>query len=170
MIISCEACNKKFEINSNLIPSEGRSLQCGSCNNKWFFKKTLKKEKKIILDKQTENIKKKVPDDTEELISEAENAISKTNYKKSKKNKINILSFLIIFVITTAALIILADTFKNFINLFIPGFDLILNNLYESLISLVKSISSKGICWPISPSLFTIPIVAPSFDTPSIDL
>ena len=137
MIISCEACNKKFEINSNLIPSEGRSLQCGSCNNKWFFKKTLKKEKKIILDKQTENIKKKVPDDTEELISEAENAISKTNYKKSKKNKINILSFLIVFIITLISIIILADTFKNFINHLIPGFDLILNSLYETLVDII---------------------------------
>ena len=39
MIISCEVCNKKFEINSNLIPSDGRTLQCGSCNHKWFFKK-----------------------------------------------------------------------------------------------------------------------------------
>ena len=85
MIISCPACNKNFEINSNLIHSEGRSLQCGSCNHKWFFKKKLKKEKNIILDKQTEYLKKKVPEDTEELISEAENAITKRNHRKSKK-------------------------------------------------------------------------------------
>ena len=137
MIISCPACNKNFEINSNLIPSEGRSLQCGSCNHKWFFKKKLKKEKNIILDKQTEYLKKKVPDDTEELINEAENAITKRNHRKNKKNKLHILSFLIVFIITLIAIIILADTFKNFINQLVPGFDLILNSLYETLIDIM---------------------------------
>ena len=36
-------------------------------------------------------------------------------------------------IITFVALIILADTFKNSIKLLIPGFDLILNSLYETL-------------------------------------
>ena len=39
MIIQCINCNKKFEVNSDLIPSEGRNIQCGSCNHLWFFKK-----------------------------------------------------------------------------------------------------------------------------------
>ena len=133
MIISCEACNKKFEIDSNLIPSEGRTLQCGSCNHKWFFKKIVKKKKKIILEKSEEYIEKKLPEDTEELINEAEKAISNKNNIRSKKKTIGILSFLIVFVITLAAIIILADTFKNPIKIFIPGFDIILDNLYESL-------------------------------------
>ena len=38
MIISCINCNKKFEVNSDLIPNEGRLLQCSSCNQEWFFK------------------------------------------------------------------------------------------------------------------------------------
>jgi len=38
MIITCNKCNKKFEIDENLIPYEGRLLQCGSCNHRWFFK------------------------------------------------------------------------------------------------------------------------------------
>jgi len=129
MIISCEACNKKFEIDSNLIPSEGRTLQCGSCNHKWFFKK----KKKIILEKSEEYIEKKLPEDTEELINEAEKTISKKNNIQTKKKTIGILSFLIVFVITLAAIIILADTFKNPIKIFIPGFDIILDNLYETL-------------------------------------
>ena len=37
MIISCEKCNKKFEISDDLIPSKGRILQCGSCLHKWHF-------------------------------------------------------------------------------------------------------------------------------------
>ena len=39
MIITCNNCNKKFNIDSNLIPDKGRSLQCASCDHKWFFKK-----------------------------------------------------------------------------------------------------------------------------------
>jgi len=39
MIITCNNCNKKFNIDSNLIPDMGRLLQCASCDHKWFFKK-----------------------------------------------------------------------------------------------------------------------------------
>ena len=39
MIIECIKCSKKFEVNSELIPSEGRTIQCGSCNHVWFFDK-----------------------------------------------------------------------------------------------------------------------------------
>ena len=39
MIITCNNCNKKFDIDSNLIPDNGRLLQCASCDHKWFFKK-----------------------------------------------------------------------------------------------------------------------------------
>ena len=41
MIITCNNCNKKFELDSNLIPDKGRLLQCASCNHKWFFKKKI---------------------------------------------------------------------------------------------------------------------------------
>ena len=41
MIISCNNCNKNFEINSNLIPEKGRLLECNSCNHRWFFKKKI---------------------------------------------------------------------------------------------------------------------------------
>ncbi len=39
MIITCNNCNKKFDIDSNLISDNGRLLQCSSCDHKWFFKK-----------------------------------------------------------------------------------------------------------------------------------
>ena len=41
MIITCDNCNKKFDIDSNLIPDKGRLLQCASCDHKWFFKKEI---------------------------------------------------------------------------------------------------------------------------------
>ena len=48
MIIACPCGKKKFEVNSSLIPSEGKMLQCGTCSEKWFFKKEIKKEPKIL--------------------------------------------------------------------------------------------------------------------------
>ena len=39
MIIECVNCSKKFDVNSDLIPSAGRTIQCGSCNHVWFYKK-----------------------------------------------------------------------------------------------------------------------------------
>ena len=47
MIISCPECNKKFEINSKLIPKNGRLLKCGSCNYEWFFSEQTTNEKNI---------------------------------------------------------------------------------------------------------------------------
>ena len=37
MIIECINCSKIFDVNSDLIPSTGRTIQCGSCNHVWFF-------------------------------------------------------------------------------------------------------------------------------------
>ena len=49
MIISCEKCDKKFELSDELIPEEGRLLQCGSCSYKWHYTptKTIKLENQI---------------------------------------------------------------------------------------------------------------------------
>ena len=41
MIIICNNCNKKFSVDSNLIPDKGRLLQCAACNHKWYFKKEI---------------------------------------------------------------------------------------------------------------------------------
>ena len=44
MIITCNNCNKNFEVDSSVIPENGRLLQCNSCNYKWFFKKAIIKD------------------------------------------------------------------------------------------------------------------------------
>ena len=38
MIIECICGQKKFEVNSELIPDTGRTIQCGSCDKVWFYK------------------------------------------------------------------------------------------------------------------------------------
>ena len=37
MIIKCINCNKKFNVNQNLIPEHGRLIECGSCNHVWHY-------------------------------------------------------------------------------------------------------------------------------------
>ena len=130
MIIACPKCKKKFDIEDSLIPEKGRLLQCSSCNNKWFFKKTIEVKKKIerISTKTKTN---KIPKETEDIIIEAEE--NNTKVENLKKNKLPILNLLLITIISFAALIIFLDTFKIQINNFVPGFEFLLENFYETL-------------------------------------
>ena len=130
MIIACPKCKKKFDIEDSLIPEKGRLLQCSSCDNKWFFKKTIEVKKKIerISTKTKAN---KIPKETEDIIIEAE----KNNTKVENLKKINlpILNLLLVILISFTALIIFLDTFKIQINNLVPGFEFLLENFYETL-------------------------------------
>ena len=143
MIITCEKCSKKFNLEDSLIPDEGRELQCGSCSHKWFFKKkeSLIKDKNVVSknvstnsnidddyinNEKTNNIKEKIIEIQKDEIQD----INK-NQKNKKNPKIIKNSF--VLIISIAALIVLLDTFKFQLNNYIPKLDLILNNLYESL-------------------------------------
>ena len=115
MIIQCINCNKKFNVNSDLIPDNGRLIQCGSCNYSWNFKK------KIILENQISDNK----------------VSSDISFKRSdligSKKIYNFFSYLLIFIISFVALLILVDTLKSpLINLF-PGLEIVLFNLFETL-------------------------------------
>ena len=141
MIITCEKCSKKFNIQDNLIPDEGRELQCGSCNYKWFYKKN---ENAISLKNEiSESLSKNYDFEyaNNDLSSKKLENLDKAKYKDLKKpsvdNKIKkkpkIIKNSLVFVISVIALIVLLDTFKYQLNNYIPELDSILNNLYESL-------------------------------------
>ena len=130
MIIACPKCKKKFDIEDSLIPEKGRLLQCSSCDNKWFFKKTIEVKKKIERI-STKTITNKIPKETEDIIIEAEE--NNTKVENLKKNNLPILNLLLITIISFAALIIFLDTFKIQINNLIPGFEFLLENFYETL-------------------------------------
>ena len=144
MIITCVNCNKKFNVNSDLIPEDGRTIQCGSCNHVWFFKKDLKEELDIQKSEETEIIEKQLFDDTK-IIKETIN--TKKNFNKSSKKKSEIvkyqhkkkfsfsafLSYIIVAIISFCALIILVDTFKSPLYHIFPGLELILYSLFETL-------------------------------------
>ena len=50
MILSCNLCKKKFVVPDQAIKAEGRTVQCGSCGNKWKQFPTNKNTIKINFD------------------------------------------------------------------------------------------------------------------------
>jgi len=136
MIISCDQCNKKFEIDSNLIPKDGRLLECGSCNHKWFYKQDIEdKTEEIIIEPQLKNIEEENIDPIQTNISpinEFDTSFKKKEIIENKKiKKIGVLNIIIVFIISFVALIILIQTFKDPISIYIPNVEFILNSLYE---------------------------------------
>ena len=134
MIISCEKCNKNFEISDNLIPDEGRLLECGSCSYQWHYIpqnriKLVNEVKDIDSSLKVKKISKKQK--TKKIINNENNDFSSTHTSASKS--VGFLSYLLVITISFIALIILIDTFKSSINSFIPGIDFYLSSLYESL-------------------------------------
>ena len=129
MIVTCENCSKTFNIQEKLIPSEGRFLQCGSCNYKWFFKissEENKIQKGLLIDSENnEKVFTKKNDPIEKVII--------NNKKNNKLKKPKIVKNFLVFIISIIAIIIVLDTFKNQLNIYIPGINSILNNLYETL-------------------------------------
>ena len=153
MIITCQNCNKQFRIDNSLIPNEGRDLQCGSCNHIWFYKIEEENEEVLKLNNEIESkdIEVKV-EKKDEIIEEKKKEFEKINIKvdnenenilekqknnnlskNSSNNGIKFFSYLIVFIISFVALIILLDTLKTpLINVF-PGLEIILFNLFETL-------------------------------------
>ena len=152
MIIECPCKKKKFNIDINLIPAEGRNLQCGSCDRVWFYKKeelisetpqvnediAIKEKEdsdKLNDDKSKDQLIKQPVEENEKAksklstINETEN--KSKEIKKTKSSKF--FSYLIVFIISLGALIILLDTLKTpLVNIF-PGLEVLLFNLYETL-------------------------------------
>ena len=146
MIISCENCNKKFEVGDNLIPEQGRLLQCSSCDHKWFFKKTEKliekKEPKKIIKEDANKIlnetfvEKTIEEEEITSITVNDENLSEIDDEEpqiKKDKKTNYLKIFIVIIITFVAIIIIIDTFKHQIIFIYPDIEILLSNLYESL-------------------------------------
>ena len=153
MIIDCIKCRKKFEVNASLIPDNGRTIQCGSCNHIWFYKPKIEQSKneikteissqisnnKVLENKKDDNLNKKLSktEDTSNLKNVANtgptsveliNENKKTTFSVSK-----FLSYFLVFLITFIALIIVLDTFKSPLSSIIPGLEIFLYNFFETL-------------------------------------
>ena len=134
MIIECPKCNKKFQIDQNLIPNNGRKLQCGSCDHNWFFKfenENKVKNEDIQIDEKVNNSKEKTS--FEENTIENENKIANNEESKLKENNLNYFKIILVAIISFVAFIIVLDTFKNPLTSIFPNIKIILDNLYQSL-------------------------------------
>ena len=147
MIINCINCNKKFDVDSSLIPEKGRTIQCSSCNHIWFFKPNLESPKNEIPLVNNENDKKI----NETLISQDQDkdsiedvSVTKKNdiSSKKKQNKLKketsfsfgkFLSYLLVLIISFIAIIIILDTFKSPLIKFFPSLELFLYNFFETI-------------------------------------
>ena len=136
MIIECVKCPKKFEVNSDLIPSEGRTIQCGSCGHIWFFKKQKKEfNKEIIKKKNLEIPQKKIAIKTDK-VKKIDKIINRKNkalveYKKTNFTFLKFLRYIIVFTLSVGGLFLVLDTFKIPLSNFFPELELILFNFYE---------------------------------------
>ena len=143
MIITCPCGEKKFEIDQKLIPSEGRMLQCGSCDHQWFFKIN-DPEKKIVTEEilTSEKVEKKEIDSigssSNDKTKNSQNEISSETYnakniEKKPKRNYNFLNILLVIIISITALILILDTFKDNLETVFPNIKFLLSNLYQSI-------------------------------------
>ena len=128
MIISCENCNKNFEVDSALIPENGRLLQCSACDHKWFYKISKLSGLELSDNQTTEEITEHLSNVNEEV---------EVQIKKNQKNFggifFKIFGYFIVFIITIIAAIIILDTFKSPLSSIFPNLELFLFNLIETL-------------------------------------
>ena len=146
MIITCPCEKKQFKIDSSLIPSEGRELQCGTCERVWFYKPQNESEAPLTLNNNVstnkteqnnevneKNLKISKPSQQEKIIKSKIKKENSKTVEKSEGKKSKLFSYLIVLIISFVALIILVDTLKTpLINIF-PGLEVILFNLFETL-------------------------------------
>ena len=153
MIITCPCKEKKFEIDAALIPQEGRTLQCGSCGHKWFYKidqetkiSSINESSKKITNNNDEDTKKdqntEITKNQKNLTKKIDKIINKKDtalIKYSRKNKLTftkIFRFFLVLVISIISLIIILDTFKYNLSDYFPNLELLLYNFYQTLIDI----------------------------------
>ena len=141
MIIICPCCEKKFEVDENLIPDKGRLLKCGSCDQTWFYNKNDSEQTEPLIDKpakqkkilyKDENINKTVSKASIKPGSELVKYKPKYNFNFGK-----FLNYIIVSIITFVAIIIVLDTFKDPLSNIFPNLELVLYNLFETLRDLI---------------------------------
>ncbi|WP_440909531.1 zinc-ribbon domain-containing protein [Candidatus Pelagibacter sp.] len=134
MIISCQNCLKKFDVEDNLIPENGRMLQCSSCDHKWFFKTSNTNE--AIVSEEVIPANHGNFNNYEQIETDSAN-VNEINSKFSNLNFgavfIKTLAYFIVSIITLTAFLIILDTFKSPLSGIFPNLELYLFNLIEIL-------------------------------------
>ena len=148
MIISCPCGKKNFEIDANLIPSEGRNLQCGSCSKVWFYKfeqnvSNLRIQDTIKDFHEDVNKREILTDVNKDILNKKKNNVGKQKdkalvkyEKKTKLNFFNFIGYFFVLIISFVAILIILDTFQPLLFKIFPNLELILFNFYEVLLDI----------------------------------
>ena len=138
MIITCPCGEKKFEIDAALIPNEGRTLKCGSCDHVWFYKKEEQIDNYEIEEKTLEIVDKSTS--TKSTIKSNEKSKKESNdkalVKYQKKEVLNlgkVFRYILVIILSLITLIVLLDTLKVPLSNIFPNLEFILFNLYETI-------------------------------------
>ena len=161
MIIECPNCNKKFNIDKKLIPEDGRTLKCSSCNHIWHYKITITKsiddlgipqDKNTNLDTNNFEVEKKNDEHNKEI--NVENLTDKKQVSRSEKNiedeqddieneeeneeKKGIIKMLLVYfiviIISLLGLIFLLYTFKSYLISVFPTITPFFDSFYETFL------------------------------------
>ena len=157
MIINCECGKKKFNIDSELIPAEGRLLKCGSCSKIWHYspiiqndsnkkklesqinEDTIKDEVnsddkiEIKIEKINENIDIKNNANGETLNDDNKIPLNKTS-QENNKNLTKLFYYLIVSIITLIGIIFFIDTLKFQIANIFPEIIPLLDSFYQTVL------------------------------------
>ena len=143
MIIVCPSCGKNFDVDENLIPDKGRLLKCGSCNQTWFFNKNedtqIKTSTEIFISEKKPKIgAKQIKKPTQNFSTNLKKGSELVKYQPKYNFTFGkFLSYIIVSLITFAAIIIMLDTFKDPLSNIFPNIELVLYNLFETLRDLI---------------------------------
>ena len=148
MIISCPCGKKNFEIDANLIPSEGRNLQCGSCLRVWFYKFEQNVSDLRIQDKIKDfnedvnkrdiltDVNKSIPNNEKDNAGKQKDKALVKYEKKTKFSLVNFVGYFFVLILSFVALLIILDTFQPLLLKIFPNLELILFNFYETLLDI----------------------------------
>ena len=148
MIISCPCGKKNFEIDANLIPKQGRNLQCGSCSRVWFYKfeqnvsdlsiqDTIKDFHEDVNKREiSTDVKKDIPKNERDKVDKQRDKALVKYEKRTKLTFVNFIGYIIVFFLSFVALLLFLDTFQDLLTPIIPNLELILFNFYETLLDI----------------------------------
>jgi predicted Zn finger-like uncharacterized protein len=165
MILSCNSCEKKFVVPDQAITATGRTVQCGSCGNKWKQFPIKSKESKIALEKKirvnktsslskAQNPKKKKIKKTREIDLYSPEYLAKkhgiTLYDNSSNKKIKSIekvtfgfySSLILFIVIVITFSKSLHFFQDFIVQKLPFTEFYINYFFESIKNIFEIIKN----------------------------
>ena len=158
MIVNCECGKKRFNIDSSLIPKEGRLLKCGSCSKIWHYTPIIetKNDEELDLEINENIVENEVQSDEaindENFTAINEKVLSEENTDHDEKEEYNIkeekendekqgkikmvLAYFIVVIISLLGLIFLLDTFKSYLISVFPTVTPFFDSFYETLLDL----------------------------------